>query len=182
MLVSYDLQAGGWLATAGKGMGISNYLSGGLWPDQHYTDIGLIDPNQTTGIFNTTLYAEYGFTDRITGIVNFPLFSRSFFNNQVSATTGEIITPGEAINGVGDAEVGVQYGLYSGGGWAISASLKFGLPFGEDAGGTAGTLQTGDGEFNQILRVDVGKSFQLGQLNAYANAYGGFNNRTNGFF
>ena len=44
-----------------------------------------------------------------------------------------------------------------------------------------GTLQTGDGEFNQLLQLDVGTSFGFGGINFYAAAYGGFNNRTNGF-
>ena len=37
--------------------------------NQHFTDVGKLDPNVTTGIFNTSLYAEYGFTDRLTGVL-----------------------------------------------------------------------------------------------------------------
>ena len=95
----------------------STAFAGGPWPqkkgngfyklsewwtvfDQHFTDVGEVDPNITTGVFNTTLYAEYGFTDRLTGLVNATLFSRNFMNNVRSATTNEIIIPGEAINAV----------------------------------------------------------------------------------
>lgn len=149
--------------------------------DQHYTDDGKIDPNVTTGIFNTTLYAEYGFTNRMTGILNFPLFSRTYNNNLVSGTTGEILAPGSALNSIGDADLGLKYGLIVNKPVALSATLYLGLPLGKDNGGSAGTLQTGDGEFNQMLQLDLGASFRLGKLNAYANLYGGINNRSEGF-
>ena len=173
-------------------------LAGGGWPqpkhggyfklaewwiisDQHYTDSGHIDPNVTTGIFNTTLYAEYGFTNRFTGILNIPLFSRTYHNNLISGTTGEVLAPGSALNSIGDADLGLKYGLIVNKPVVLSATLFLGLPLGEDNGGIAGSLQTGDGEFNQMLQLDLGTSFRLGKLNAYANLYGGFNNRSNGY-
>ncbi|MCO6488701.1 MAG: hypothetical protein J5I98_09805 [Phaeodactylibacter sp.] len=149
--------------------------------DQHFTDVGKLDPNVTTGIFNTSLYAEYGFTDRLTGVLYFPFFSRAYFNNTVSGTTGEVITPGEAINTIGDTDISLKYGILTNGPVALSATLTLGLPLGNDSGGTAGNLQTGDGEFNQLLQVDAGKGFRFGKIDAYANAYFGFNNRTNDF-
>jgi hypothetical protein len=33
-----------------------------------------------------------------------------------------------------------------------------------------------------MLLIDAGKGFQIGNTSAYANAFVGFNNRTNGFF
>lgn len=170
---------GGWPQP--KGHGYFKLSEWWLVADQHYTDVGLLDPNVTFGLFNTTLYAEYGLTDRLTVVLNAPIFSRSYFNNQVSATTGEVFIPGEAINSVGDVNLGFQLGLFAGKGWSGSATLMLGVPLGEDSGGTQGNLQTGDGEFNQLLRLDIGRGFRLGKLDAYANAYGGFNNRTNGF-
>ncbi|MCB0581489.1 MAG: hypothetical protein KDD10_19535 [Phaeodactylibacter sp.] len=149
--------------------------------NQHFTDVGKLDPNVTTGIFNTSLYAEYGFTDRLTGVLYFPFFSRAYFNNTVSGTTGEVITPGEAINTVGDTDVSLKYGILANGPVALSATLTLGLPLGNDSGGSAGNLQTGDGEFNQLLQVDAGRGFRIGKVGAYANAYVGFNNRTNDF-
>lgn len=179
-IIQFTAQAGGgWPQPKGSG-----YFKLSQWwiiADQHYTDQGLIDPNETGGIFNTSFYGEYGFTDRLTGIVYAPLFSRAFFNNSISGTTGETIRRGEAINGVGDADVSIKYGLVTKGPVAVSATLTFGLPLGNASGGTDGNLQTGDGEFNQMLQIDVGKGFAIGETNAYANAYAGFNNRTNGF-
>lgn len=180
LFVSISLQAGGgWPQPKGKGyVKISEWW---LIANQHFTDQGRIDPNLTNGLFNTTLYAEYGLSDRLTAIVYFPFFSRSYLNNEVSGTTGEIIAEGEAINGIGDTDISLKYGLTKGKGIALSATLTLGLPIGNDAGGSQGNLQTGDGEFNQLIQVDAGTGFPLGNTNGYANVYVGFNNRTNGF-
>ncbi|MEL6141223.1 MAG: hypothetical protein AAFU67_06365 [Bacteroidota bacterium] len=174
-------------------------LAGGPWPqkkghgyfklsewwvrfDQHFTDSGKLDPNVTTGVYNTTLYAEYGLTDRLTGVINFPFFSRNTMNNLISQTNGEVIAPGEAINGLGDTEIAFRYAInQSGASFPMAVSLTLGLPLGEDRGGSQGNLQLGDGEFNQMLLVHGGKSFQLGERNAYWSSYLGFNNRTEGF-
>ncbi len=177
-----DLLAGGpWTQPQGKGyFKLSEYW---IVYDRHFTDVGLTDPNTTTGIFNTVLYGEFGLTDRWTAIVNFPFLSRNYMNNVVSGTTGEILVPGEAINTIGDTDIGVKYGLNKpGSAWPMALSLTLGLPLGNPSAGALENLQTGDGEFNQILQFDVGRSFRLGQkVNAYAAAHAAFNHRTNGY-
>ncbi|MFK8055299.1 MAG: hypothetical protein AB8F78_04180 [Saprospiraceae bacterium] len=151
--------------------------------DRHYTDAGLTDPNVTTGIYNTFLYAEYGFTDRLTGIANVNLFGRNTMNELQSATTSEIIVPGEALNSFGDVDLALKYGLTpSGSAWPVSVTVLFGVPTGNASGGVAGNLQTGDGEFNQLLRFDAGHGFKLfSKTDAYATVYAGVNNRSRGF-
>ena len=176
----------------------ANALAGGPWPqkkgkgyfkisewwilfDEHFTDSGMRDPNVTTGIYNTFVYTEYGLADRLTGIINGALFSRNYMNNLVSLTTKEVLVPGEALNSIGDFELGLKYGLNSGG-LPVSVSLYAGLPLGSTDGGTQGNLQTGDGEFNQMIQFDVGSGFLIGgRTSAYMSAYLGFNNRTQGF-
>lgn len=180
MLTSVLLTAGGgW--TKPKGKGYFKLSEWWLVADQHFTDVGLIDPNVTTGLFSTSLYAEYGFTDRLQGELYFPFFSRTYMNNLVSASTGDVIVPGEAINGVGDADIGIKYSILKNNRIVLAATLTFGLPLGESAGGTEGNLQTGDGEFNQVVKLDAGMSFGSGKVSKYGKAYVGYNNRTNGF-
>ena len=179
MLAHSSLKAGGW-----PQLKLHGYFKVSQWwviADKHFTDTGQIDPNATNGIFNTSLYGEYGFTKRLTGIIYAPFFSRAYFNNTVSGTTGEVLIPGEAINSFGDTDIGIKYGLITNKPIVLSATVMLGLPLGNSAGGSQGNLQTGDGEFNQILRLDAGTSFKLAGQNAYANIYAGFNNRTNGF-
>ncbi len=145
--------------------------------DEHFTSGGETDPNVTSGFYSTNLYGEYGLTDRWTAIVNAPLFARATVNNLLSGTTNEVIEEGDAINSIGDIEIGIKYGLITDKKIVVAASLFLGLPTGQDVGGRQMNLQTGDGEFNQYLRLDAGTS--LG--NSYVSAYAGFNQRTNNF-
>ena len=172
------IAGGGWPQPKGKG-----FIKLSEWwiiSNQHFSDSGLTDPNTTNGIFTTSLYLEYGITDKLTVTSYIPLFSRAYHNNEISQTTGEIITAGDAINSFGDTDIGLTYGLTKGK-INTTASLIFGLPLGVDNGGERGTLQTGDGEFNQFLKVDAGLGYKIGGANAYANTYVGYNNRTRGF-
>ena len=179
---SFTLNAGGpWPQKKGKA-----YIKLSEWGirfNQHYTDTGKKDPNITTGIYNTFLYGEYGISHRATGIFNGALFSRNTMNNLVSNTNKQVLIPGEAINSIGDIDVGLKY-LLSGSGSrvAVSASLILGLPTGVTGRGAQGNLQTGDGEFNQLLRFDAGTGFNIGKsTSAYISLYTGINNRTESF-
>lgn len=183
ILTIFSLQltaGGGWPQPKGKG-----YFKLSEWwvvSDQHFTDLGLIDPNVTTGIFNTSIYAEYGLTDRLTTVVYFPFYGRTYQNNIVSGTTGEVIQAGESISGIGDTDIGLKFGLTKpGSGLAISANLTLGLPLGNDSGGSQGALQLGDGEFNQLISIDAGTGWQVGNIPFFANVNVGFNNRTRDF-
>jgi len=174
------MAGGGWPQPKGKA-----YVKLSEWwtsSDQHYTDVGLIDPNVTLGIYTTSIYAEYGITNRLTGTIYFPFFSRALINNTVSSTTGEVLNAGDAINGLGDTDISLKYGITgSGSPIAVSASVLFGIPLGNDLGGKDQNLQTGDGEFNQLIQLDAGSGFNLGSLSAYVNAHIAYNNRTSGF-
>ncbi len=174
------IAGGGW--TKKKGTGYYKFTQWWVVSDKHYTSTGGTDPNVTTGTFNTSLYAEYGINDRLTAMVYFPFFSRTFQNDIVSATTGQVTSEGEAINSIGDTDIGVKYGISKPGSKFVFAGSAFlGIPLGNDAGGSDGALQTGDGEFNQMIRFDLSRSASFGKINAYANVYAGFNNRTKNF-
>ncbi|MEL6675390.1 MAG: hypothetical protein AAFR61_24485 [Bacteroidota bacterium] len=172
------LAGGGWTPDKGSG-----FIKLGQWwvvSDRHYTDQG-IDPNTTFGVFNTSIYAEFGLTNRLQATVYAPFFSRTYFNNTISQNTGEVIQAGEAIQSFGDTDISLTYGFRKGKSLVWSATVLFGLPLGNASGGSQGNLQTGDGEFNQMIRADVGYSKRLGKVDTYYTAYVGLNNRTNGF-
>ncbi|MEP0985474.1 hypothetical protein [Ekhidna sp.] len=176
----YVSAGGGWP----KSKGTAYYKVSQWWVEaaKHYTSNGSIDPNATTGIFNSSFYGEYGITDRVTAIAYFPFFSRTYRNEQVSGTTGMVTSPGEAVNSIGDTDIALKYGISKPGSkFAFAGTLLFGLPLGKNDGGSDGSLQTGDGEFNQMLRFDLSRSFSIGKINAYGNIYAGFNNRTKNF-
>lgn len=180
-LLSHQVFAGGpWVQKEGQG-----YFKLSEWWivfDQHYTGNGMIDPNVTTGIFNTYLYGEYGFSNNLTGIVNASIFSRNYMNNLRSGTTNEILVPGEALNSIGDIDLGLKYGLTkSNAKIPVAISLFLGLPTGNSSGGSQMNLQTGDGEFNQMLQIDAGYGFKIAKTPAYFSSYVAINNRTKQF-
>jgi len=107
--------------------------------------------------------------------------SRNYMNNLVSVTTNEVILPGEAINTLGDIDLGFKYGLTSAGKVPLALTVILGIPTGKTSGGTQNNLQTGDGEFNQLIQLDAGAGFSVKKTSLYTSAYVGFNNRTNGY-
>lgn len=165
----------------GKGNGYYKLSAWYLSSDQHYTDTGDIDPNLTRSQFNINIYAEYGITDRLDAVAYVPFFSRVAQNNLLSQTTGEVLTPGESVNAFGDIELGVNYNIFKSNHWSASAKLLLGLPTGDDNGGSDGSFQTGDGEFNQYISGLIGYSKNLGDIPFYSKSYIGFNNRTQNF-
>ena len=165
----------------GKGKGYYKLSAWYLKSDQHYTNTGAIDPNVTRTQFNTSVYAEYGLTNKIDLIAYVPFFSRAAQNNQVSGTNNNIIQNGESFNSFGDVDFGARYAFYKKGKWAADVKLLLGLPTGDDSGGSDGSYQTGDGEFNQYLSTSLGYSTAFNGLPFYAKTYIGYNNRSKGF-
>lgn len=64
---------------------------------------------------------------------------------------------------------------------AFSTSINLGLPTGEQRGGSDGSYQTGVGEFNQLMRFHIGKSYLVGKQRFYAKGSVGINQRSKGF-
>ena len=178
MLIS-NMASAQWSKEKGKG-----YYKLSTWyleANKHYTDTGLIDPNVTRGQFNVNFYGEYGISDRLNAIAYVPFFSRTYQNEVLSTTTGDLITPGESLNAFGDIDLGIRYGIFQNKKFVLSTSLILGLPTGNDAGGSDGSYQTGDGEFNQLLKVSAGIPFAIANIQLYAKASIGYNNRTQNF-
>ncbi len=165
----------------GKGKGFYKLSAWYLKTDQHYTDTGDIDPNVTRSQFNVNFYTEYGISNKLDLVAYVPFFARATQNNVFSGTTNALIQEGEAVSSIGDIDLGVNYNFFRKGKWSASAKLLLGLPTGEDAGGSDGSYQTGDGEFNQYLSGLIGYSTTLKNTPLYAKAYLGFNNRTQNF-
>lgn len=181
LVLSPTAEAGGpWTKEKGK-----YYIKLSEWWlkfDKHYTDTGELDPNITTGIFNTFLFAEYGITNRMSATFNGAIFSRNYMNNLRSNTTNEVLVEGDAINSVGDLDLQLKYSLTRRGAkFPVAISLGLGIPTGATNKGEFGNLQTGDGEFNQQIQIDAGRGFSFHKSAAYISAYTAINNRTKGY-
>lgn len=178
LLVSTSLFAGGGWPKKKK----TYYFKLSGWylnADEHFVG-GNRSPNTTTQLFNTTLYGEYGITDRLTAVANIPFFYRNTFNKVI--VNGELQTDGEELNSFGDTQLGLKYGIFKNDTFSATFGVTFDIPFGENGKGVGGRLATGDGEFNQIYRFDVGASlYNSDQLSVYANIYTGINVRSKGF-
>ncbi len=170
-----SLAGGGW--TQDKGGGFYKLGQNVIIGTQYFTPAGTVEPITTISLYTTSLYAEYGITNRITGIIYFPFFVRSTLNEE-RLSSGQLVSPGDAFNSIGDTDVSIKYGLTKGKQIALSISLTLGLPLGSPDGGETGILQTGDGEFNQMISIDAGTGFGYG---FYSNATIGYNNRTRNF-
>lgn len=179
ILLLSQVSFGQW--SKGKKKGFYKLSGWYLNTDQHFTDTGDIDPNATRSQFNLSIYAEYGLTSKFDVIAYVPFFARATQNNIFSGTNGSLIQPGEEINSLGDIDLGFNYNFYKKNSWSASAKLIFGLPTGENAGGSDGSYQTGDGEFNQYLSVLLGYSNKIKDIPFYAKTYVGVNNRTKNF-
>ncbi len=146
--------------------------------DAFYSPEGTIQDIKTAGVHISSIYAEYGLTDKLTAVAFVPFLFRNTINRQeflVSTNEEE----GDESNSFGDFNIGLQYSLLQKGPFVLSTSLLLGVPSGETAGGESMILQSGDGEFNQLLRVHAGYSFYPKPF--YAAAYAGVNNRTKDF-
>jgi protein XagA len=114
----------------------------------------------------------------LTGIIYFPFFVRNTLN-EIRYNQSGTSEPGDAVNSIGDTDISIKYGLIVDKPVVVSATLLFGLPLGVPSGGNSQILQTGDGEFNQMIKIDASTSFYPKPI--YVSGYVAFNNRTRGF-
>ncbi|MGB6036901.1 MAG: hypothetical protein WBG42_11585 [Cryomorphaceae bacterium] len=166
---------GGW--TYVKGKGFVKLSQNAIYSDQLFNPDGEIIDITTIGYYATSVYAEYGLTDRLTAIAYVPFFARNTLNKTRFRFSG-IEIPGDELNSVGDVDLSLQYGFYKSDTWVASVRVLLGLPTGEVSGGETGILQTGDGEFNQMIRFDLSRPISE---KAWISFYAGLNNRTKDF-
>jgi hypothetical protein len=176
-IASIAFAGGGWPQPKGHGYFklSQSYLLSSKYFDGNGT---VIDLTPSYGYFATSLYGEYGFTDRLTGIIYLPFFARAI-KNELKFNQSGIFEPGDALNSFGDTDIAIKYGLIVNKPIVVSATILFGLPLGDNGATNSSALQTGDGEFNQMLRIDASHSFHPKKF--YVSAYAAFNNRTKGF-
>ena len=135
---------------------------------------GKVVPFRTLGNYSTSFYGEYGLTDKIMAIAYVPFYVRNVVNETKGNQTGTIIEPGIANDNFGDVDLGFRFALPIKN-VAVAATLMLGIPTG-DAKQVDG-LFTGDGEFNQLLKIAAG----TGGKRWWTQGAMGYNNRTKGF-
>jgi hypothetical protein len=142
-------------------------------PDRNIYDINGAGTRLSS--YTTAFYGEYGITNKLTTIAYVPFLVRNTVNEGVGSITGEVIQPGLENTALGDIDLGLRYGLLKKGSFVLSSTFMLGVPAGDYT--NPDLLYTGDGEWNQQLRVEWG----YGTARWYTNGYLGLNNRTKGF-
>ena len=174
-ITTSSFAGGGW--THPKGQGYFKLGQSFIRTNQFFDADANEIPITTFGLYMTSFYGEYGFTDKFTGIVSVPLAVRAVLNRTVSQNTGQTIVDGDQHTGIGDINLGFKYSLYKSEKFVLAGSLTLGLPAGTTTGGETQLLQTGDGEFNQLVQLHASTSFS----DFFASTNVGVNNRTEGF-
>ena len=143
-----------------------------------YDDTGKVIPIPENFYLANSFYGEFGVLDRLDVIVNIPFLVTNAQSAQETTGNNTPLVQEDLVSGIGDIRVGVRYGILQNTPLVLSASLFFGLPTGSQAKEND-FVATGDGEFNQLLKIEAGYSFYPAPF--YLGAGVGFNNRTQNF-
>jgi len=175
VLSTSNLFAGAWPQK--KGSGFFNLSLRAIRATEFYEKDGNKIGIPTLGDYTTTFYTEYGVTDRLTAILNVPLLKRITLNKQVGRDSDFVFFEGDSKTGIADSDIGLRFSLLKKSNSVVSAELLLGLPIGDNK--QENGLFTGDGEFNQLLKLQFGYSFYPKKI--YFTGDIGFNNRTKGY-
>ncbi|NIP28268.1 MAG: hypothetical protein GWO38_31770 [Phycisphaerae bacterium] len=169
------LVAGAWTQKHGEGY----YKIGFRFvrADRFYESTGNQIDIPTFGDYTVNFYGEYGLNDRLTLIVSVPFFKRITLNKQVSRGTGFVFFDGDSKSGFADFDIGLRMGLLRKGGAVLSTEALLGVPVGDNT--QKNGLYTGDGEFDQSLKLQFGYSFF--PVPAYFTSEVGMRNRNEGY-
>ena len=163
---------GGWTPKKGEGFFMTSYrgISGGFLANSQ----AAFGNSPLASVRTLDLYGEYGIFNRFGVILYSPIFT------SVSQAAGMddfgTYHLEDQASGLGDIDLALKYQIIDSK-IALSASLWAGINSGKYNAGNTGRLHLGDGEFNQMARLDLSSSFKSFHWNIYA----GFNNRTNNF-
>ena len=138
--------------------------------DQYYYLNGELHPGSVLTQQGVSLYGEYGITNSLTGVLNFPLLRSIAFE-----TT-------DASVGVGDPQIGVKYALWK----KIPISFSFSAQIPLASKENKVLIKDGSGKFNLPLgegdlsfwgTLAISQGFGKG----YGSIYGAYNQRTQGY-
>ncbi len=173
LLISICAVAGGWPKKKGSGYYKLGYS---MINGMHFfnSNGGKEQLGRNLKYSTLSLYGEYGITNKTTVVGYFPVVTTAKLEAQSGVSEASLTT-------VGDINIGIRYGLIVDKPNVLSLSATLGLPTGKTSSDTSSgseSLQTGDGEFNQLIKFESGHSLGNG---FYASSFLGVNIRSKGF-
>lgn len=167
MLQTCAAFAGGWTHPRGKGYFKLNEQI--IRSDSYFKPSGKKELITAQSRYTTSLYGEFGLVDRLSLVGYIPFYQRISEDGPGSNTKA----------GTGDWELGARIGLLTNRATVVSLQVMAGLPLGDSFSEQKVGLFTGDGEFNQLFSLQVGRS--LWPAPGYLKGEIGFNNREGDF-
>ncbi len=185
LLVVYVVQIYGGAWTQKKGSGYFQLSFQTLSSDEFHGANG-----DKYSFFNlkdneVSFYGEYGITDDVTMTANIPFYKNLSGSHFLPAppecndpgTNCIVFTDESSLNGISDISIGAKIKIAQMSKTVLSASLQLGIPTGESE--FEKSLRLGDGEFNQIVKFNIGHSFY--PVPSYMSFSIGYNNKTEGY-
>jgi protein XagA len=165
------LKAQAWTKSKGSGFLKLDYSS--IQATDLFNAKGDALPSRALGNAVASFYGEYGITDKITAIAYIPFFANSSAGAFAAVGTTPAL-PSVSLSGFSDVDLGFRIALPIKN-IAMSVNVLLGLPTGTPT--QADGLATGDGEFNQMIKLAVG----TGKTRWWTQGAIGYNNRTKGY-
>lgn len=169
---------GGWVKKKKEGY----YKLGLTWveSDGYFSGGTGFSPNLNSSLLTTSFYAEHGLSDGLSAELYLPFYMQHSVEGSITEDGVDLIES-DQVGGPGDINIGLRGKLYSSDLLNISGTVTLGLPTGSAALGKRKNLFTGDGEFNQLLRLDASVPYGGKKVAGYTTLYGAFNNRGDNF-
>lgn len=118
--------------------------------------------------FNTmSFYGEYGITNKLTAVGYIPFLQSNLLKESA-------LGPEASNAGFGDVDLGFRYAIFQEK-FPLTLTVMVGIPSGNNT--DENQLYTGDGEFNQMVKLASG----VGKGNWWLQGGVGYNNRSNDF-
>ncbi len=168
------LAGGGWIKEKGKGY----YKLSQAWvsSEGYFSGAEGYSPDLNSSLLTTSFYMEHGLGQGVSLEVYLPFYIRHTVEGTLIEDSDELIVE-DAYGGIGDLDIGLRFQLFKSDLLNFSGTVKMGIPTGATDKGERGNLFTGDGEFNQLLRVDASVPFGNKKVGGFVNTYLGYNNR-----
>ena len=178
LTTAHSYAGGGWIKEKSKGY----YKLSQAWvsSEGYFSGENGFSPRLNSSLLTTSFYMEHGLGQGVSLELYAPFYIKHRVEGVIEVDSVDLNID-DGIGGFGDTDIGLRFQLYKSDLLNVSGTVRLGLPTGGTAKGDRENLFTGDGEFNQLMRVDASLPFGNKKVGGFLNTYAGFNNRQTPF-